>query len=111
MTPPQWDDDAGNGSETKLSIICWNVCGWGKNRCGVQQMMKFHDMKAEVLGFYRPDVMALVETWLKGDEVIDIERYLWFGRNRNSLHRKGVRGSGGIGCLLHKEVLEGSRSR
>ena len=68
-------------------------------------------MKAEVLGFYRPDVMALVETWLKGDEVIDIERYLWFGRNRKSLHRKAVRGSGGIGCLLHKEVLEGSRSR
>ena len=40
----------------------------------------------------------------------DIERYLWFGRNRKSLHRKAVRGSGGIGYLLHKEVLEGSRS-
>ena len=60
MTPPQWDDDAGNRSEAKLSMICWNVCGWGKNRCGMEQMMKFHDMKAEVLGFYRPDVMALV---------------------------------------------------
>ena len=50
--------------------------------------MKFHDMKAEVLGFYRPDVMALVETWLKGDEVIDIERYLWFGRNSLCIERE-----------------------
>ncbi len=36
-------------------------------------MSKIHDMRAEVLDFYRPDVMALVETWLKGDEVIDVE--------------------------------------
>ena len=25
-------------------------------------------IRAEVIDFYRPDIMALVETWLKGDE-------------------------------------------
>ena len=27
-----------------------------------------HDVRAEVMKFYRPDVIALVETWLKGEE-------------------------------------------
>ena len=58
----------------------------------MEQMRRIHDMRAEVLDFYRPDVMALVETWLKEDEVIDVKGYLWFGRNRRSLHRKAVRG-------------------
>ena len=69
---------------------------------------KIHDTRAEVLdSVYRLDVIALVETWLKGDEVIGVECYVWFGRNRRSLHRKAVRGSGGVGLLIHTEELEG----
>ena len=39
--------------------------------------------------------------------MIDVKGYLWFGQNRRSLHRKAVRGSGGVGLLIRKEVLEG----
>ena len=66
-------------------------------------------------------VMALVENWLKGDEVIDVEGYLWIylylyiylwislGRNGRSLHSKAVRGLGGVGLLICKGVLEGRK--
>ena len=31
-------------------------------------MREVCDMRAKVIDFYRPDVVALVETWLKGEE-------------------------------------------
>ena len=33
-------------------------------------MREEHDMRAEVIDFYKADMMALVETWLKGKEEI-----------------------------------------
>ena len=59
-----------------------------------------------MIDFYRSVVMALVETWFKGEEEIVVEGYRWFGRNRRSLHRKAVRGSGVVGLLVCEEVLE-----
>ena len=37
------------------------------------------DMRARVVDFYRPDIMAVVETWLRGEEVIEVDGYRWFG--------------------------------
>ena len=64
------------------------------------------DMRAKVVDLYRPDVIAVVETWLRGEEVIEVDGYRWVGRNRRGLHRKAVRGSGGVGLLIKEEVLE-----
>ena len=69
-------------------------------------MRERHDKRAEVIDFYRPDVMALVETWLKREEEIVVDGYRWFGRNRRSLHRKAVRGSGRVGLVVYEEALE-----
>ena len=77
-------------SGENLNMVCWNVC----------------DMRAEVIDYYRPDVIALVETWLKGKEEIMVEGYRWFGCNRRTLHRKAVQGSGGVGVLIRQEVLK-----
>ena len=52
------------------------------------------------------DVIAVVETWLRGVEVIEVDGYRWVGWNRRGLHRKAVRGSGGVGLLIKEEVLE-----
>ena len=57
-----------------------------------------HDMRAEVIDYYRPDVIALVETCLKGEEEIVVEGYRWFGCNRRTLHRKAVRGLVELRC-------------
>ena len=69
-------------------------------------MRAVHDARAEVINFYRPDVIALVETWLKGEEEIVVEGYRWFVCNRRTLHRKAVRGSGGVGVLIREEVMK-----
>ena len=51
-------------------------------------------------------MVTLVKTWLKGDEEVVVEGYKWFGNNRKHLHRKAVRGSGGVGVLIREEVLK-----
>ena len=51
-------------------------------------------------------MVALIEMWLKGEEEITVEGYRWFGRNRWRLHSRAVRGSGGVGLLVHEEVLK-----
>ena len=58
--------------KVKLSMMCWNVCGWCEEEHGMEQIREDHDMGAKVIDFYKPDVMALVETWLKGEEEMRI---------------------------------------
>ena len=99
-------DEEGRKSEGKLSMMCWNVCGWCKGGRQIDQMREELDIRAEVIDFYRPDIVALVETWLKGDEEVVVEGCKWFGNNRNHQHRKAVRGSGGVGVLIREEVLK-----
>jgi len=43
--------------------------------------------------------MGVVETWLSGKKVIEVDGYRWFGHNIKELHRKAVKGSGVVlGC-------------
>ena len=87
-------------------MMCWNVCGWGRDGGEMEKMREEHDMRAEVIDYYNPDIVALMETWLKGEEEIAVESYHWFGRNRRDLHRKTVRGSGGVRILVRDEAIE-----
>ena len=88
-------------------MMCWNVCVWCKGGRQIDQMREDLDIKAEVIDFYRPDIAALVEIWLKGDEEVIVEGYKWFGNsNRKHLHRKAVTGSGAVGVLIREEVLK-----
>ena len=73
---------------------------------GIYRMEDVLDMRAKVVDLYRPDVIAVVETWLRGEEMIEVDGYRWVGWNRRGLHRKAVRGSGGVGLLIKEEVLE-----
>ena len=51
-------------------------------------------------------MIAVVETWLKGEEIIDAEGFKWVGRNRRLLHKRAVRGSSGVGILIKEELLK-----
>ena len=58
-----------------------------------------------MIDFYKPDVMALVETSLKvHEEETFVDDYRWFGRNARRLHSKVVRGLGGVGFLVNEEL-------
>ena len=72
-------------------MLRWNELGWCKDGGGINQMRRMHDVRIEVIDIHKPDVVALVATWLKGEEQIAMERCRWFGRNGRSLHRKAVR--------------------
>ena len=74
------------------------MCGWCKGERQIDQMRENLDLRAEVINFYRPDIVALVKTWLKGDEEVVVDGYKWFGNNRKHLHRKAVRGSVELEC-------------
>ena len=73
----------------------------------MERRVQEHDMKAEVIGYYKPDVLALAETWPKGDEVINEQDYKCFGHNRKQLNKKARRGSGacGLGVLIRDDIL------
>jgi len=65
-------------------------------------MRRMHDMRIEVIDIYKPDLVALVATWLKGEEEIALEGYRWSGRNRRSLHWKAVRDQVELVCWFAK---------
>ncbi|VDI47596.1 Hypothetical predicted protein [Mytilus galloprovincialis] len=50
------------------------------------------------------DVLALTETFLRGDERLNIPGYTFFGHNRKILHRNATRGSAGVGLLVKNEI-------
>ena len=39
----------------------------------MEQMREGHDIRADLIHFYRLDVVAFVETWLKGEEETVVE--------------------------------------
>ena len=52
-------------------MMCWNVGGWGKkDGSDWNRMEDVLDMRAKVVDLYRPDVISVVETWLRGEEVV-----------------------------------------
>ena len=69
----------GNGntiSIDKVSMLCWNVAGWAKGGgCGLERTIQENDLRSKVLHHYQPDIVCLVETWLRGDEIAAFDGY------------------------------------
>ena len=68
-------------SVRKLSMMCWNVCGWSNLSRGETQSGRGvgeNDMRSLVLKQYQPDFVGVVESWLGKDEEVVFEGYKWF---------------------------------
>ena len=101
----KWEEE-GAAWNKRLKMCFWNVCGWsGMNGGQLVRTVQEQDMRAQVISYYRPDVLALAETWLKGNEVINVQGYKFFGHNRKQLNKKARRGSGGVGVLIRDDIL------
>ena len=50
------------------------------------------------------DIVVLSETFLKDENVVVIDQYTWIAHNREELDARAVRGSGGVGVLVHQRV-------
>ena len=65
-----------------------------------------HYIRSECLKLLNLDIIGVAEMHLKGSETLSLLRYVWFGQNRQKLHAKAKRGSGGIGCFVRTQVLQ-----
>ena len=71
--------------------------------------MKDNDIsrfRTEVLRSANYDIMGLCETFLRGDEKLDIPGFSWIGHNRTVTDPRAQRGSGGVGFLIHQQVRD-----
>ena len=55
---------------------------------------------------YNPDAVAVVKSWLNGEDEVVTEVYRWVRHSRRRLHNNAVRGSGGVGGLEKEDLLK-----
>ena len=52
------------------------------------------------------DVIGIAETHLKGNDVLYLPGYVWFGQNRQYVHVRAKKGSGGVGCFVRNSITQ-----
>ena len=99
--------DCGVNELGKMRMMCWNVSGRSRNDgTNGDESVEDRDIRAKIINSGQPDIVCLTETWLRGDEDVVFNGYEWFGHNRVSVSRKAVRGSGGVGLLVKRWILQ-----
>ena len=51
------------------------------------------------------DILGISETHLTGSDVLNVDGYVWYGRNRSVTHKKAKKGSGGVGMFVKQDLL------
>ena len=69
-------------------------------------MGKTTELKVHLIKHLNFDIIALCETFLTEDNIIDIDNYSWFGNNRLNIDKHATRGSGGVGMLVKNEICK-----
>ena len=82
----------------------------GKVRCGVWNMRGFVSndhcrLREKVIIASDLDLLCVCETFLRGNDGINIPGYRWFGNNRLNISKRAVRGSGGVGILIKDSLF------
>ncbi|MEW8548010.1 MAG: endonuclease/exonuclease/phosphatase family protein, partial [Candidatus Thiodiazotropha sp.] len=78
----------------------WNVRGWSltdKDNDNFRQTITI---------LTNNDILALCETFLRKNDEISVDGYVFIGHNRNTIHPNARRGSGGVGVLIKRSFLE-----
>lgn len=79
-----------------IRIATWNVNSWTDFNSTIRK---------DLLKILNPDIIYVIETKLKNNEVIDFNGYVWYGFNRKGQLRTARCGSGGVGIFLKNELL------
>ena len=77
----------------------WNCRGWS---------IKTNDnstFRKKVLEYSYCDILAICETFLRGNEFLSIDGFRFYGQNRQNIHSRANRGSGGVSFLIRNELL------
>ena len=62
--------------------------------------------RKEIIEKHGSSIYAILETHLINDEKLVIDGYEWYGHNRRDISTKAWSGSGGVGFLVKKELLQ-----
>ena len=73
-----------------MTIISWNVNGWTETN---------KNLRGEIITQINADIVCLGETHLKDTCGNELNNYTWYGFNRDKIHVRANRGSGGVGIL------------
>ena len=79
----------------------WNVRGWNNNPDSDN-----YNLRLSCILNKQIDILAVAETHLCKDDVLNINGYSWFGLNRKLIHINARKGSGGVGFLIKNDLLE-----
>ena len=63
-------------------------------------------VRQKCLELFDLDIIGVVESHLRANNSLQLEDYEWIGHNRINLHIGARRGSGGVGCFVHKRLLQ-----
>ena len=80
-----------------LRFVSWNVNSWTDTNSVLRKSILVH---------VKPDIVFLVETKLKGNNVINFKGYTWYGLNRKKQLRSAKCGSGGVGIFIRDGILQ-----
>ena len=80
-----------------ITIATWNVNGWTLTNSRIRK---------DILHALSIDIIGVTETFLKSNDVLSLPGYVWYGQNRQMLHVRANRGSGGIGCFVKAKLLD-----
>ncbi len=52
------------------------------------------------------DVIGIAETHLIRGKTLETDNYMWFGHNRQDIHVRAKSGSGGVGLLIRRDLVD-----
>ena len=67
--------------------------------------MNNHELRCAIINGINMDIISLNETHFIEETNIQIEGYNWYGHNRQELHKRAQRGSGGVGFLIKSWII------
>ncbi len=84
-------------------MICrfWNPNNWNND-----QNSDNFNLRQSCFNYVDMDILCISESKRIGIDPLDINGFEWFGHNRTHLHKNAKVGSGGVGVLIRKSLLQ-----
>ena len=78
-------DDRLKSSANSLSMMCWKVAGWSKGEVfSSVKSVDRNNFRAKAIDYYNPDIVCLVETWLKENKEVEFDGFRWLDAGNRS---------------------------
>ena len=72
------------------------MCGWTEHN---------DELRKKFVALSNCDIFCVSETHLLEENTINVEGYIYYGHNRNGLHKNAPKGSGGVGIFVRNTLL------